>query len=113
MSPGPARDSFVQAFPEIQRATHFFYSRESVLKDNMLFGEITTQADANFFDVFKLEFLEGSAASAITDSSSVAISGTELQGYLSGWLMSALCHKQILKMARKYRGTVSQKGIYP
>jgi len=78
-SPGavdPLRDIFVESFPKIEDMTRYIRGGTYVRVGEAIFREPTYYADHNFFDFFNFDFVEGNAATAMSDVRSVVINQT-------------------------------------
>ena len=78
-SPGavdPLKDIFLETFPEVESITRYIAGGSYVRKGSDIFREPTLYADHNFVDFFGFDFVEGDAATAMTDLRSVIINET-------------------------------------
>lgn len=80
-APGPARETFLQEFPEIEYATRMYRGRPIIRQDDRSFFEIVTYADESFFKVFDLPFVEGDKGTALTDNSALYLSERMAEKY--------------------------------
>lgn len=63
-----------QRFPEIEQSTRFYSSGPVIKNGDRTFKENVWMADPNFFSIFDLPFIEGSAATAFNDLSNIVVS---------------------------------------
>lgn len=77
----PLKDIFLETFAEVEDITRYFDAGLTLRHEGELFAQPTMFADANFFDFFKLRFLEGSADTAFDKLSNVVISQRTAEKY--------------------------------
>lgn len=73
-TPGVAKALLDQNFAEIEQSTRFYPLSPIIKNGDRAFEEDIWMADPNFFSVFELPFIEGSAATAFDDLSNIVIS---------------------------------------
>ncbi len=76
VSPFPLGPSFVEYFPEVEAATRLGFGRSRLIRfeETKFMVDNIHYADANYFQFFPHEFLEGSAASSLDGPDKIAIS---------------------------------------
>jgi putative ABC transport system permease protein len=77
----PLRDIFLDTFREVEDITRYIDIGLTLRANGELFQENVHNADANYFDFFKIAFLEGSADTALSNLSDVVISKRIAQKY--------------------------------
>ncbi|HAN17251.1 MAG: hypothetical protein A2X13_00200 [Bacteroidetes bacterium GWC2_33_15] len=75
-SPAPMADYLVNNIPDIEKAVRveYFYTGGLIQKENDSFKEKGASADASFFDIFKIPFIQGDKNNALTNPESIVIS---------------------------------------
>lgn len=76
-----ARDALEQDFADIEQATLVFYTLPAIRRGDAVFNETVALVDENFLNIFKLDFVRGSADTALLDLNSVAISEATARKY--------------------------------
>ena len=69
-SPAPMADYLVNNIPDIEKAVRveYFYTGGLIQKENDSFKEKGASADASFFDIFKIPFIQGDKNNALNQS---------------------------------------------
>ncbi len=80
-APGPARETFLQEFPQIEYATRIFRSHPIIRQGEKSFFETVTFADESFFKVFDLPFTIGEKTNALTENNTIYLSENMAKKY--------------------------------
>lgn len=73
-APGPMRQALLEDFSDIEDVTRAYVTTTSVIRENQPFSENILVADPNFMSFFGLPMAAGTAAGALGDARSVALS---------------------------------------
>jgi putative ABC transport system permease protein len=76
-SPFPVRETLTAGFPQIEALTVFRSGQTVLVHDGQPIFLDAAAVDPSFFDIFKLDFVDGSAARALSDMRSVVLTETE------------------------------------
>jgi putative ABC transport system permease protein len=76
-SPYPLRETLAAGFPQIEALTVFRSGRTVLMRDGQPMFLDAAAVDPSFFDIFRLEFVDGSAERALSDMRSVVLTETE------------------------------------
>lgn len=76
-SPFPIRETLAAGFPEIEALTVLRAGKTVLMKDGQPMFLDAAAVDPSFFDVFRLEFVDGSAKRALADMNSVVLTESE------------------------------------
>ncbi|MGZ8285859.1 MAG: ABC transporter permease [Allosphingosinicella sp.] len=76
-SPFPVRETLAAGFPQIEAITVLRAGRTVLMRDGQPMFLDAAAVDPSFFDVFKLEFVDGTAARALADMRSVVLTESE------------------------------------
>jgi putative ABC transport system permease protein len=76
-SPFPLRETLAAGFPQIEAITVLRAGRTVLMKSGQPMFLDAAAVDPSFFDIFKLEFVDGSAARALSDMRSVVLTESE------------------------------------
>ena len=68
------RDPLAEDFPEILRSARLITATTNIRLDDNIYDEAIGFVDSNFFELFQLGFVEGDAATALTDKMSMVLS---------------------------------------
>lgn len=82
-TPGVAKAPLDQRFTEIEQSTRFYSNARVIKNGDKSFEERIWMADPNFFDVFELPFVEGSADAAFDSLSNIVVSRHIAEKYFS------------------------------
>lgn len=77
----PIRDVFLDTFAEIEDITRYFDTGLAIRHEGQLVAQPALLADANFFDIFEHEFLEGSADTALLEFTNAVLSERTARRY--------------------------------
>ena len=81
MGSGRAKFGFLEEFPEVKGLTRLMPTNAPVKYGDSLFNEAILFADSNAFSLLDVRFVEGSAETALADTSSVVISADAAKKY--------------------------------
>jgi putative ABC transport system permease protein len=82
LAPGLLATTLKQNYPEVETAVRFEPDRAIMKVNDQLFKETNVyKTDANVFDVFSYSFIEGNAATALTDPHSIVITASLAKKY--------------------------------
>lgn len=73
-APGPTKAALDEWFPEIEQSVRLFDMFPVIAINDQSFKEEVWMAETNFFDLFELEFAEGSRETAFSDLANIVIS---------------------------------------
>ena len=76
-SPFPLRETLASGFPQIEAITVLRSGQTVLMKDGQPMFLDAAAVDPSFFDIFGLEFVDGSAARALADMRSVVLTESE------------------------------------
>ncbi len=76
-SPFPVRDTLAAGFPQIEAITVIRAGRTVLMRDGQPMFLDYAAVDPSFFDIFELEFVDGSADRALSDMRSVVLTESE------------------------------------
>jgi putative ABC transport system permease protein len=76
-SPFPIREQFAAGFPQVEALTVVTSGRTVLMKDGQPIFLDASSVDPSFFDIFKLDFVDGSPARALPDMRSVVLTESE------------------------------------
>lgn len=93
----------LQSYPEIETAVRFEPDRAVMKVNDQLFKETNVyKTDAHVFDVFSYRFVEGNAATALTDPHSIVITASLAKKYFgnnSAMGKSITCNNQLCRVS--------------
>ncbi|MEA3010274.1 MAG: putative transport system permease protein [Sphingomonadales bacterium] len=76
-SPFPVREQFAAGFPQVEALTVVASGKTVMMKDGQPIFLDAASVDPSFFDIFKLDFVDGSAARALPNVRSVVLTQSE------------------------------------
>ncbi|HEX8467434.1 MAG TPA: ABC transporter permease [Allosphingosinicella sp.] len=76
-SPFPVRDRLAAGFPQIEALTVFRSGKTVLMRGGQPMFLEAAAVDPSFFDIFRLEFVDGSAARALADMRSVVLTESQ------------------------------------
>ncbi len=76
-SPYPLRETLAAGFPQIEAITVFRTGQTVLMQDGRPMFLDAAAVDPSFFDIFRLEFVDGSAARALADMRSVVLTESQ------------------------------------
>jgi putative ABC transport system permease protein len=76
-SPYPIRETLAASFPQVEALTVFSDGETVLMRDGQPVFLRAATVDPSFFEIFKLDFVQGSAARALPDTNSIVITQSE------------------------------------
>lgn len=80
-APGPSKHVIAKGFPEIEAVTRVFSRRNNVKREGDVFRQRIQMVDPEFFDVFRLELIQGETKSVAESINSIVVSESTAEKY--------------------------------
>lgn len=84
VTPSPLAKNLKDEYPEITHATRYKSTSSTIEKGDQTFSERSAYVDQDFFEIFTVNFLEGSKKDALNDLNSVVITKGLAEKYFTG-----------------------------
>ncbi len=84
VTPAPLAKNLKDEYPEITHATRYKTSYSTIEKGNHTFTENTAYVDADFFEIFTVDFIHGDREDALNDLNSVVLTKEMADKYFKG-----------------------------